>query len=104
MWAGLPSGSDRAARWLQFIGGVRLERFDLGYVNLNGQNAAAFGQTFSLINNVVSPRAGVVIKPVEPLSLYGSYSVSYLPASGDQFGALTAVSSALQPESLPTRK
>ena len=37
----------------------------------------------------MSPRAGVVIKPVDPLSLYGSYSVSYLPASGDQFGALT---------------
>ena len=92
------------ARWLQFIGGVRLERFEQDYVNLNGQNAATLGQTFTLNNNLVSPRAGVVIKPVDPLSLYGSYAVSYLPASGDQFGALTVVSSALQPEKFTNRE
>ena len=52
----------------------------------------------------MSPRAGVVIKPVDPLSLYGSYSVSYLPASGDQFGALTSVTSALQPEKFTNKE
>src|SRR5207244_1035128 len=80
-------------RWLQFIGGVRFDQFDLDYVNLNAQNPATLGQTFSQTNNLFSPRAGVVVKPVDPLSLYASYSVSYLPASGDQFGALTPVSS-----------
>ena len=37
---------------------------------------------------MVSPRAGLVIKPITPLSLYASYSVSYLPSSGDQFSSL----------------
>ena len=46
----------------------------------------------------------MVIKPVDPLSLYGSYSVSYLPASGDQFGALTSVTSALQPEKFTNKE
>jgi len=90
-------------RWLQVIGGVRIEQFDLNYVNLNAQNVA-FGQTFSRIDNMVSPRAGIVIKPLEPLSLYGSYSVSYLPASGDQFNALTTTSSTLQPEKFTNKE
>jgi catecholate siderophore receptor len=91
-------------RWLQFIGGVRFERFDLDYVNLNAQAPATFGQRFSQINNLVSPRAGLVVKPVDPVSLYASYSVSYLPASGDQFGALTPVSSALKPEQFTNKE
>jgi catecholate siderophore receptor len=91
-------------RWLQVIGGVRFDRFDLGYVNLNGQNAATFGQTFGRIDNLVSPRIGVVIKPVEQVSYYASYSVSYLPASGDQFGALTAVSTLLKPEQFANKE
>ena len=90
-------------RWLQFIGGARLERFDLHYVNRNAQSAS-FGQEFSRVDNLVSPRAGVVVKPVEPVSLYASYSVSYLPASGDQFNALTVVSTGLKPEQFTNRE
>ena len=86
-------------RWLHLIGGVRFERFDLDYVNLSRQNPALpYGTTFNSTDDLVSPRAGVVLKPIEPLSFYGSYSISYLPASGDQFGALTPVTSALKPE------
>jgi catecholate siderophore receptor len=40
-----------------------------------------------------------VLKPVEQLSLYGSYSVSYLPSSGDQFSLLTNVTQQVKPES-----
>ena len=31
----------------------------------------------------------MIVKPIENLSLYYAYSVSYLPASGDQFSSLT---------------
>ena len=31
---------------------------------------------------------GIVYKPIDNLSIYGSYSVSYLPSAGDQFSAL----------------
>lgn len=84
-------------RWLQFIGGVRFDRFDLGYVNLNPQGTS-YGQTFNRVDNLISPRAGFVIKPIEPVSLYASYSVSYLPASGDQFNSLTPGLVASEPE------
>ena len=86
-------------RWLQFIGGVRLEQFALDYVNLNSLGTPSlFGQKFSRTDTLTSPRAGIVIKPVDPVSIYGSYAVSYLPGSGDQFGALTTTSALLQPE------
>lgn len=90
-------------RWLQIIGGVRFDRFDLGYVNLNAQSTT-LGQTFGRIDNLVSPRIGIVVKPVDPLSLYTSYSVSYLPASGDQFNALSAGSTGLKPEQFTNKE
>jgi catecholate siderophore receptor len=80
------------SRHLQLIGGVRFDRFDLEYHNNRT------GDTLTRTDNLVSPRAGVVLKPVTPVSLYGSYSVSYLPSSGDQFSSLTAVTQQLKPE------
>lgn len=79
-------------RYLQLIAGVRFDRFDLTVNNRNNN------QTTSRIDNLVSPRAGVVFKPVDNLSLYGSYSVSYLPSSGDQFSALSPALAVTVPE------
>ena len=41
---------------------------------------------------------GVVVKPVVALSLYGNYSVAYLPSSGDQFSSLTTITQQVKPE------
>jgi catecholate siderophore receptor len=80
------------SRHVQIIGGVRFDRFDLQYHNnRNGDN-------LQRVDNLVSPRAGVVFKPLMPLSVYGSYSVSYLPSSGDQFSSLTAITQQVKPE------
>ena len=76
----------------QLIAGARLERFDLTFHDFRS------GSDLDRTDDLVSPRAGVVVKPVEPLSLYGSYSVSYLPSAGDQFGSLTATTETLEPE------
>ena len=70
----------------QAIAGLRYDNFKLDY--RNNRN----GQGLSRSDNLVSPRLGLVYKPVNPLSLYASYSVSYLPYSGDQFTTLDAVS------------
>lgn len=90
-------------RWLQVIGGVRFQRFDLDYINLNTQNAA-FGQQFNRVDNLTAPRAGVVLKPVDNLSFYISWSRSFLPASGDQFNALNSNSILLQPEQFTNKE
>jgi catecholate siderophore receptor len=77
---------------LQFVGGVRVDRFDLTYHD----NRAS--TTLARPDNLLSPRAGVVVKPIALLSLYGSYSVSYLPSSGDQFSSLTTITRQVEPE------
>ena len=77
---------------LQAILGLRYERFALDYTN--DRNGASLSRTDAML----SPRAGLVVKPVEPVSLYGSYSVSYLPSSGDQFASLDATTQTLKPE------
>jgi catecholate siderophore receptor len=77
---------------LQVVGGLRFDRFDLQYHNNRT------GMDLERPDNLLSPRAGVIVKPTADLSLYGSYSVSYLPSSGDQFSSLTAVTQQLQPE------
>lgn len=80
------------APWLQLIGGVRFDHFDLEYSdNLSPANLAR-------TDNMWSPRGGVILKPSETSSIYASYSKSFLPQSGDQFGSLSATTAALEPE------
>lgn len=45
-----------------------------------------------------SPRAGLIFKPQENISLYASYAKSFLPQSGDQFTVLDATTATLAPE------
>jgi catecholate siderophore receptor len=77
---------------LQLVAGLRFDRFDLDYHNQRS------GDRLDRGDDLVSPRAGVIVKPIAPLSLYGTYSVSYLPSSGDQFSSLTTVTEQLEPE------
>lgn len=74
------------------ITGVRFDYFDLRYHD-NRTNT-----DLRRVDNLISPRAGIVLKPATLLSIYGSYSVSYLPSSGDQFSSLTAVTQQVKPE------
>jgi catecholate siderophore receptor len=80
------------SRRLQLVAGVRFDQFDVELDNhLNGAR-------FERDDDFVSPRAGLIFRPADPVSLYASYSVSYLPSSGDQFNSLDATSAALEPE------
>lgn len=85
-------------RHVQAVLGIRFDRLNVDY--RNNRN----GQRLSRPDNLVSPRAGLVYKPILPLSIYSSYSVSFLPSSGDQFGALTATSQTLEPEQFTNRE
>lgn len=76
----------------QVIAGVRFDRFSIDAHNNNN------GDDLSRDDDLVSPRLGIVFKPVEPLSIYASYSVSYLPSSGDQFATLTPTTELQEPE------
>lgn len=83
---------------LQAVLGLRWERFDISY------HDNRTGSDLDRVDHLVSPRAGLVYKPAEPLSLYGSYAVSWLPSSGDQFTKLTVTSTTLEPEKFTNRE
>ena len=77
---------------LQLVAGIRYERFDLEYHDNRGDS------TLRRPDVMLSPRFGVIIKPMRMLSFYASHSVSYLPSAGDQFASLTDVTKGLEPE------
>lgn len=81
-------------RWLQLVAGVRFDRFDLSATDRNIPG----GLTRNRVDDKISPRVGVIFKPVDNVSLYGAYSISYLPASGDQFSALSDATLILDPQ------
>jgi catecholate siderophore receptor len=69
-----------------------LHRFTIDV--LNRRNDTRLART----DNLVSPRAAVVITPAANVSLYGSHSVSFLPSTGDQFTSLSVTTQTLKPE------
>ena len=79
-------------RYLQVVTGVRFDYFDLQFHN-NRNN-----QELRRIDRLVSPRAGVIVKPVTSISIYANYGVAYLPSSGDQFSSLTTLTQQVKPE------
>ena len=76
----------------EIVAGLRYDHFELDVTNRNTD------VEFERTDNLWSPRLGLVFKPQENLSLYASYSRSYLPQSGDQFGGLDLTTEALKPE------
>jgi catecholate siderophore receptor len=72
--------------------GLRYDRFDVDFTN--NRTAASF----SSVDNLVSPRVGVLYTPVQPLTLYGSYTMTYLPRAGEQLASLSLTNQALEPE------
>jgi catecholate siderophore receptor len=80
------------SRGLQLIAGARFDRFDMSALDMNTNVQR------SRVDNLVSPQAAMIIKPIENLSVYTAYSISYLPSAGDQFSALTDGSLILQPQ------
>jgi catecholate siderophore receptor len=79
-------------RWLQLFVGARYDSFDLSALD---QNTNILRER---TDEKVSPRAAVIVKPVENLSFYTAWSISYLPASGDQFSTLSPGTLILQPQ------
>lgn len=79
---------------LQVVAGLRYDRFAITGVDLQPDPDRPFGRT----DEKVSPRLGLIYKPRPEISIYGSYSQSFLPRSGDQFLTLSTTAQDLEPE------
>ncbi|QIF03824.1 TonB-dependent siderophore receptor [Roseimicrobium sp. ORNL1] len=77
---------------LQLIAGLRLDLLEIDFHNnRNGEN-------INSTDDLLSPRVGLVYKPVENLAIYGSYTLAYVPRAGEQLASLSVTNSALEPE------
>ena len=72
--------------------GGRFDSFDITVRDIKN------GTSETREDEEVSPRAGLIFKPQENLSLYVSYSESFLPRSGEQFKSLSSSSARLDPD------
>ena len=82
----------KPADWLEIVAGLRFDRFEIDVEN------RATGAEFGRTDKLWSPRLGVILKPLDNLSLYASFSRSYLPQAGDQFNSLSLTAESLKPE------
>ena len=65
--------------YLDIVLGARFDQFEIDVFNVPADDSR------SKRDEEVSPRLGVVLKPMKNMSLYASYSESFLPRSGEQF-------------------
>jgi len=84
----------RPTSWLEIVAGLRFDSFRIAVDDLRPTSPG----TFSRRDKLWSPRLGLILKPTGDLSIYGSFSRSYLPQSGDQFSGLTNITEGLKPE------
>ena len=77
---------------LDVIVGLRFDSFDIEVLNVLAND------TRSRKDEEVSPRLGLVYKPQENISLYASYSETFLPRSGEQFSDINGAANQLDPD------
>jgi catecholate siderophore receptor len=85
--------------------GLRYDSFD---IEVSDFVEAADGDNvdgrFSRKDTEVTPRLGFIYKPAENLSLYASYSETFLPRSGDQFLTLNLDAESTRPQFFENRE
>ena len=82
----------------RFVAGLRYDSFDIDVLNVVAD------ETRSRKDSEVSPRLGAVYKPEENISIYASYSESFLPRSGEQFANINGDNDRLAPDTFSNRE
>ena len=82
----------------RLVAGLRYDSFDIDVLNVVADEVR------SRRDSEVSPRLGLVYKPIEALSIYASYSESFLPRSGEQFANINGNNDKLGPNTFGNRE
>jgi catecholate siderophore receptor len=77
---------------LDIVVGARFDKFDIEVFNVKAS------ETRNRVDEEISPRGGIVYKPQENISIYASYSESFLPRSGEQFTDINGDDDKLDPD------
>ncbi len=82
----------RISRQFQVIAGLRYDNFKVDF--RNNRNGALIQSD----DKLVSPRVGVIYKPIDSMSLYANYSIAYQPRAGEQLTSLSLTNADFDPE------
>jgi catecholate siderophore receptor len=92
-------------RQLKMLVGLRYDRFDIDVLDRIEQNDGdAVDGDFNRVDEEVTPRLGLIYKPAENVSVYASYSETFLPLSGEQFLTLDLTSEGTKPQFFENRE
>jgi catecholate siderophore receptor len=78
----------------QMVLGLRQDRFVTDFTDKK-----TAGNTGKTTDTELSPRAALIYKPVDSVSIYTSYSKTFVPRAGDQLSSLTGANRNFDPES-----
>jgi catecholate siderophore receptor len=85
--------------------GLRYDRFDIDVLDfIEAADGDAQDGRFRREDTEVTPRLGFIYKPAENVSVYASYSETFLPRSGDQFLTLDLNSESTRPQYFENRE
>ena len=79
------------ADWLDLVVGARFDSFEIEVDNI------VAGEVRDRTDDRLSPRFGLILKPQENISIYASYSETFLPRSGEQFANINGANNQLDP-------
>ncbi|MDJ0917435.1 MAG: TonB-dependent siderophore receptor [Woeseiaceae bacterium] len=89
----------------KLVAGLRYDEFDIDVLDIIEQNNGdAIDGNFTRKDSEVTPRLGLIYKPAENMSIYASYSETFLPRSGDQFLTLSLDSESTRPQFFENRE
>ena len=77
---------------LHAIVGVRYDQFQVDFLKRNTNSE------LKTDDGLLSPRLGLIYKPIEEISIYTSYSKAFAPRAAEQLTGLTVTTAALAPE------
>ncbi len=88
---------------LKVMVGARFDRVDVSVLDRRAVSVTDNGRR-GRVDEEISPRFGLIYKPVENVSFYASYSETFLPSAGDQFLTLSTTTEDIQPQTFENRE
>ena len=89
----------------KLVAGLRYDEFDIDvFDRIEAGDGDDLDGGFSRKDSEVTPRLGFIYKPRENVSVYASYSETFLPRSGDQFLTLSLDSESTRPQFFENRE
>ncbi|BDW81586.1 ligand-gated channel protein [Erythrobacter sp. Dej080120_24] len=82
----------KLAEWIRVVLGARFDSFEITVLDNRT------GAVRTRKDEEITPRLGLILKPQQNLSIYTSYSETFLPRSGDQFADINPPADALEPD------